>query len=504
MNTILIISIFRSLDRRSSKPPQRLASHQLGLSFLSLGIAVFSGYTDQAQYLLFIAIVPVLYALCHEERLVIGGLLTIIPAMSIPLVAAQGAIPVSPYLFLGIVFLSALWYAIPGIVVVFLNRFRKSMASVWVFPLGWVASEYLHSSLALWDNYTNPGAFGYGLYDTGFMQLATLSSVTAVTLAVMLVNVSLFNLIRRTGVLSALLFVGVIIFGIHWIVNTSKYGASPASPPFRITIVQGALKNETLSGFRINESSRAEAYKVYTALTRVARTSDPDMVIWPESSVPTDITPTAIDPRLLTSLAPVKQAIVGGYFRNTLGYYNAAFLWKNNTLSTAYVKRITVPTAEKQFARGNRQRPIQTTIGMIGVNICFEAAFPEISRQAVQDGADILVVITNDSWAGHTNLERWHLRASQFRAIETRRYVIHASQYGVSAVISDMGKILSRAEFGQRTLVEGGVFANSSITPFVKWGNWIGLSSLIAVIAWVLLAIALGTQRNNVTQHQPL
>jgi apolipoprotein N-acyltransferase len=439
------------------------------LAFGSLALSLISA-NQELQYLLLVSLIPVLVALNKETNPWVGGLLSAIAAACIPLSWSQGTWAVSAYLFLGLL-ATAGFYAFPGAVVAWANQ--KSSVAIWYFAPAWVAIEFVQGNTGFWGGWANPGAFGYGLHGTAFMQLASLSSVTAVTLGAVLCNLCLYKISRYSLVLLASLFlvVGYLAY---------PRNSGPTEKPFSVAVIQGALPNELLSSY--SEESTQEAFTVYTNLTKEARKQNPDLIIWPESALRTDILPGYIDPRLKPNLT--NTFIAGGYFRAS-SYYNAAFLWIGGKLSGIYLKEFPIPIAEKQFASGGSQKPLVTLQGKVGIRICFESAFAYLARQSVRDGADLLVMLVNDTWAKHSNLAQWHLRVSQFRAVETGRYIVHASQYGPSAVISHQG-VIAQTALGERTVLYANMYKSQHITLFVLWGNWVGWICVfvLAVVLW--------------------
>ncbi|HEX8474845.1 MAG TPA: apolipoprotein N-acyltransferase [Pyrinomonadaceae bacterium] len=77
-----------------------------------------------------------------------------------------------------------------------------------------------------------------------------------------------------------------------------------------------------------------------------------------------------------------------------------------------------------------------------GVFICFESAFPSIARTFADEGADVLVNISNDGYLGQTPVMRQHLANTVFRAVETNRPVLRVTNTGISALITPRGRVL--------------------------------------------------------------
>lgn len=91
---------------------------------------------------------------------------------------------------------------------------------------------------------------------------------------------------------------------------------------------------------------------------------------------------------------------------------------------------------------GSEASVFETASGGVGAIICYESIFPEICRKSVNDGADIIIVSTNDSWFGSSGALRHHLAASSLRAIENFVPVIRSANTGISALIRPDGKVV--------------------------------------------------------------
>ena len=113
--------------------------------------------------------------------------------------------------------------------------------------------------------------------------------------------------------------------------------------------------------------------------------------------------------------------------------------------------------------------------------ICFESAFSEIARANVRDGADVLVVTTNNrSYRRSANSEQ-HVAMSQMRAAETGRPLVHSSISGSTAVIDEQGRVLSRTALFQNGVTIADVTGRTGRTLFVRFGDWVVYSSFVVV-----------------------
>ena len=119
------------------------------------------------------------------------------------------------------------------------------------------------------------------------------------------------------------------------------------------------------------------------------------------------------------------------------------------------------------------EHPILNAAGMhIASSICFEAVFPGFNNDQLMQGADLLVNLSNDGWFGDSNLPYMHLQAARWRALEARRWMVRASNSGISAILSPTGTVVASMPYGRADALRARVFAETELTPFVRWGNW--------------------------------
>jgi apolipoprotein N-acyltransferase len=215
--------------------------------------------------------------------------------------------------------------------------------------------------------------------------------------------------------------------------------------------------------------------------------------------------------------SPVAQEYSPGQF---MEFFNTAGFYNKNGLVSHYHKSRLVPGVEKMpfpnvFAfledaliklggsnssLGNDtvQRVFEFEVDgkpmRIGAAICYESVYGELVGKFVKNGANLLCVITNDSWWDDSPGHRQHFEMSRLRAIETRRYVLRAANGGFSGVIDPLGKVLEKTNYDERTAIKTTVYAKDGETFYVKHGDYIAriavvltfmalLSCIIALIA---------------------
>jgi apolipoprotein N-acyltransferase len=101
--------------------------------------------------------------------------------------------------------------------------------------------------------------------------------------------------------------------------------------------------------------------------------------------------------------------------------------------------------------------------------------------------ASLLVNVSNDAWFGDTIAPWQHLQISQMRALEAGRYMLRATNTGITAIINQRGEVLKRATEFTATRLEGEAQGFSGATPYVRFGNFpvLGLLGLLLAANWI-------------------
>ena len=120
-----------------------------------------------------------------------------------------------------------------------------------------------------------------------------------------------------------------------------------------------------------------------------------------------------------------------------------------------------------------------------GVAICYESVFGEYVGSFCKKGADLLFVITNDGWWGHTPGYRQHFEFSKLRAIENRRCVARSANTGRSGFINQRGDVLQQTHYWVPDAIRETLKANTKVTFYAKHGDY--LSRIAVYVTFVLL-----------------
>ena len=140
------------------------------------------------------------------------------------------------------------------------------------------------------------------------------------------------------------------------------------------------------------------------------------------------------------------------------------------------------------FSRGEPyQQPLKAAGQRVAVNICYEDVFgEEIIRQL--PAATLLANFTNDAWWGDSIASDQHLQMAQMRSQETGRFMLRATNTGVTAVIDRRGHVIAAAPKFVTTLLEGQAQGYTGSTPYIVWGNWpflaLSVAGVVLSLAW--------------------
>jgi apolipoprotein N-acyltransferase len=117
-----------------------------------------------------------------------------------------------------------------------------------------------------------------------------------------------------------------------------------------------------------------------------------------------------------------------------------------------------------------------------GTLICFEAIYPGLARELVRRGATFLVNISNDDWFGQRPALAQHLHAALFRAVEHRRFLVRATNTGLTAVIDPRGAVVASLPAAQAAALVATVTSQRLLTPYARWGD---------VFAWLCVGLTI-------------
>ncbi len=137
-------------------------------------------------------------------------------------------------------------------------------------------------------------------------------------------------------------------------------------------------------------------------------------------------------------------------------------------------------------------KPKNTKIGTL---ICFESIFPDIISEMVRDGAQFLIVITNDDWWGNTPGYRQHFAFARIHAIESRRPIARSANTGISGFIDANGMVLQKSEYKEKTIMTETLISPLYETFFSY--NEVGIRLFILIISGLIFILGIIWPRSH-------
>ena len=396
--------------------------------------------------------------------------------------------------------------------------------TLWLLPALWVGIDWARGLFFTGFPWMD---IGYSLYEVPFLfQIADLGGHHAVSFMIVLINTHLFFLLVKPLTFRRLLVVlpGVVFLLAVFSYSTERYNeikevvAGGTEPQITVGIVQGNIKQEQKWSAELQEKT----VLIYTTMTQsLLDQNPPEFTVWPETALPFYPPGSKLmrplfdfvsenDTSILTG-APWYE-IIDREARKIKFYNSAVLLGGDGTYHGKYYKTHLVPFGEYvpfkkylpflaplveavgDFTPGKIEKPLKKDEIKVGVLICFESVFPDLSRQWVEAGANILVNLTNDAWYGKSSAPIQSLAMTVFRAVETRRSIVRSANTGISAFITPLGEITSKSDIFVPWAEKGELTLHSEKTVWVRYGyNFAPFCLGLAVIG--LLMAGLLTRR---------
>ena len=243
-----------------------------------------------------------------------------------------------------------------------------------------------------------------------------------------------------------------------------------------------------------------------------------DFAVWPETAFPESIDDPSLMgfyPRKLKAFVSASRTrlITGGYSHHALNgrYTNSFFILNQNGdwATKPYHKTILLAFGEYfplgdqfpwlkrlfpdvgDYGRGPGPTVLETDGLKIGAQICYEGLFDWFTRSLANQGAHLLVNLTNDSWYGKWEQPYQHAWMTFARAIEVRRPLVRSTNTGISTVALSSGEIMELSPLHKEWfhLYEVPYYSQPVTTVFMSWGYWIFPSAFLLALAWIAWGI---------------
>jgi apolipoprotein N-acyltransferase len=431
----------------------------------------------------------------------------------------------------------ALYFGLFGLFYTFMTRRWGLMAAILSAPFLWVSLEYVRGNfffLALpWQ------LLGHTQYQHSMIiQIASITGTYGLSFLVVLVNSALMIVIisilyrlgwykpssltpPSMGGIGGGLFITLTVVALFLIYGRGVLSRPISGESVKLAVVQGNIEQKEKWDKRYARS----IMQVYADLTQQASKDHPDLIVWPETATPGSISRNVELLRATRGIAKkagspllfgnAQHQKIGEKGDRRIEHQNRASLISskfNEAKDQHYTKIRLLPFAEYLPLKGvipwhylNVPDPGGYTPGEeftvfelphfnFSATICWENIFPDLFRQFVRRGAQVMINITNEAWFGRTASPYQFLAMSVFRAVENRIFVVRCGNSGVSCFIDPYGRIIDRVkdenarDIFVRGVLTGTVIPLNSNTFFTRHGDWFGMMSVSFSAVFLLMA----------------
>jgi apolipoprotein N-acyltransferase len=481
--------------------------------------------------LAWVALIPLLWSLngvSQGEAFRRGTIFGIVHFLSllywlVPTMVKYGHLPV--YLSIGILFLFAavlsLAFVGPMTCGFAIASCTPARALVF-FPVFWVAADFLRSFLFTgfpWE------LLGYSQYRRlHLIQIVDIFGVYGLSGLVAFTNSALLlgclavtgrpwcgkpvgGRLALAGTAAAIALIGLAWgYGAVRIAQVDRMAAE--APRRRVAVIQGNIEQSQ----KWDPAFQKATIEKYLRLSFSILGSRPDLIVWPESAAPfyflAEGPPTRV---VMRAIAETGTAfLIGAPAFEVRGpktdYYNSAYLvGPRAEVLGRYDKAHLVPYGEYtpfkeflpflgkivehvgDFKAGEEGKTLEWMGRGLGIQICYEIIFPELSRAQVRNGAGLLITITNDAWYEKTAGPYQHVSLAVLRAVENRRVLARAANTGISGFVDPAGRMLDLTPLMEEAAVVREVPLIDTLTLYTRWGDvyaGVCLAVSAAMVIW--------------------
>jgi apolipoprotein N-acyltransferase len=365
-------------------------------------------------------------------------------------------------------------------------------ARLLVLPALWVLAEWCRGWFL--SGFGWLGA-GYSQTESWLLGLAPLFGVYGMSWAVLVTAGALLCLGQRHGRGAAVMTLLVLWIGARY--AQSEAWTAPRGTVRSVALVQGSVPQL----LKWDRAQFAATLALYRELTFAS--AGHALIVWPEAAIPALYTQVTdyLDEIRRWSEQHGSTVLLGVLTGDASHFQNAVVALTDPP--SFYVKRHLVPFGEyfpvPSFVRAwmrlqslpyvdaepgaADQPPLNLAGERIAVTICYEDVFGAEQLGALPE-ASLLVNVSNDAWFGDSIAPHQHLQIARVRAAEAGRYLLRATNTGITAIVDPRGLIVARAPQFEPTVLTGVVQGFSGRTPYAAWGNYpVVLGALLLLLA---------------------
>ena len=361
-------------------------------------------------------------------------------------------------------------------------------------PLLWIALQKIYyyspfGTMALEVPFYGPFAFFQITSVTGFHAHAALVIGLNISLALAIQKRS------RAGMFWAIFFVTLLTFSYIWGTNELKKPWIPKEEipkkQIKVSLIQHNLPVDMMWNIANTDTIR-QTYQTYG---EKAGEKHPDLILFPLYDITDDV---FRQPERFAKLAQETKAsiLLGTYIpdhpdqNEAEGFYDTAILYSPEGKMYDYYIAGTPPPFRYLRKAGEinnkKYKSLNSPFGKLGIHLCYESGLGRVTKNAVREGAGILISLSNPGYFNRSHLPYYHLMQDRLRALESGRPMIRVASNGVSALIDPKGRIVEVTKLDEEGLLFFSVGSENTVTPYYQYGDVLSFLGLIWIFGLFL------------------
>lgn len=403
----------------------------------------------------------------------------------------------------------SIYFILWSVISCFIKRNNSWIFAFFVSSL-WIVFEYV-------KNYFLSGfpinLLGYSQCSfLPLIQFADVFGVYGISFVIILINCSLFywlyNKNKKHLIITVIIISLLFVYGFIKMNQISKINSKEE---IKVGVVQPNIAQEK----KWRENLKNEIIKNIYDAAQYFRDRNCEVILYPETLLPRLLEQNEEMQSFVRNISLYSNlSLIGGKTVENKNLYNSIFLIsKEGNIVDKYKKKhlvlfgeyvpfenFLVKLLEKvnltdNFSKEQELRVFYFDKCILGINICSENYYPYLSRELVLKGATILTTHSNDAWCDGLSYPYQHFVLNIFRAIENRKYLIVASNTGISGVVAPTGKILKQTKNQEQSCFEETVYTNDYITVYDKIGDLFVYLCIIYNILIILYIVLVKKRR---------
>ena len=391
-----------------------------------------------------------------------------------------------------------------------------STFNLWLLAPLWLVGEYLREHVLTGFPWLS---LGYSQIDSPLNMLAPIIGEIGISFVMLLLAISFVKIIQQKSIVMSVST--IVIISCTVVIAALQTWVTPTGKTINTALVQGNIEQE----LKWLPEKEGPTLELYLTLTQQAQaTENIDIVVWPESAIPS-LEPTIQNYLYLVDdvASEANSAIITGilnYNRQQQSFLNSVIVLGNRNEQeptssysydhdNRYSKHHLLPIGEfvpfedwlrpiaplfnlpmSSFKRGDYQ---QTNLEAKSIHVlpllCFEIVFPDQLAANMNDDTQLLLTVSNDAWFADSHGPHQHMDIARMRALEFARPLIRSTNTGITAAVDHYGQYINRLPQFEEDVLISTITLVEGKTPYANHGR-----TLVYLLALLFTFIVLRQQ----------